>query len=319
MNRSRAIGYSPLAIVSAVGSTQPAPPSTCERLDDVEVLLDEREADPAERGRVGGDALDDHVVVGAGGVVGAHVRVLDAERLADGRDDEFDEAVERARLLARGGDREVGIGVRGVDGAEIGHGGGDLVGGGGGIGPVVDAGGVGAEQGVEVDEAEAGDRLVLGGGDDGQPVDGDLELDELDAGGVAGLGFLGLDGREASADVDLAGAELGEAVAGARAVDGDGDVGVGRRRTRRRRQRRSARPSTSRTRRSIRTPTHLRRVPSCRPVPEPSRPVRRLAGWCRGSGRSVSRRLSSSLPQAAATRVSAIAPAKMRRLEVFTI
>ena len=60
------------------------------------------------------------------------------------------------------GDVELGVRVRGVHGTEVGDRRGDLVGELGGVGPVGDPLGVGADQGVEVDERQALDRRVLG-------------------------------------------------------------------------------------------------------------------------------------------------------------
>src|SRR5690606_38506610 len=63
-------------------------------------------------------------------------------------------------------------------------------------------------------------------GHDRDAVVADLELEELDAVGGAGLLLLGLDLRRGVVDVGLAVAEQLEAVTGAGAVDGDVDVAV---------------------------------------------------------------------------------------------
>jgi hypothetical protein len=73
-------------------------------------------------------------------------------------------------------------------------------------------------------EVQLRDELVLGRGDHRQPVQADPELLVLDALGLAGRLLLVVDGAGGVLDVGLAGAELGEAAAGAGGADGDLDA-----------------------------------------------------------------------------------------------
>jgi hypothetical protein len=80
-----------------------------------------------------------------------------------------------------------------VHGTEVGDRLGIAVGELGGVGPVRDASGVGADQGIEIDERQALDRCVLSGRDHRQSVDADLQLDELDTAFLAGGDLFGAD------------------------------------------------------------------------------------------------------------------------------
>ena len=97
-----------------------------EGLDGVGVLLVEGEPDPAERARRVGDAVDDGVVVRAGLVVReARRRALGLATLLEiVGEHQLDEAVERARLLTRRGDRDLQAG-RGLGALGRSHGGAD--------------------------------------------------------------------------------------------------------------------------------------------------------------------------------------------------
>ncbi len=88
-----------------------------------------------------------------------------------------------------------------------------------GVGPLGEARGLGADQRVQVGEAEAGDVGVGRVGHHGDAVERDGQLDELDAGRLAGGGLLVLDLARGVADVGLTGAEALEAVAGAGTLD----------------------------------------------------------------------------------------------------
>ena len=92
--------------------------------------------------------------------------------------------------------------------------------------PGVDAVGLRAEDRVHVGEVQALDVVVLGVGHHRDAVEGDLELDVLDAGLLAGLSLLVLDRAGGIGDVGLAAAEQLEAVTGAGPVDGDLNAGV---------------------------------------------------------------------------------------------
>ena len=140
--------------------------------------------------------------------------------------------------------------------------------------------------------------------------------------------LLGLDRPGGVGDVGLAGAELGEPVAGARAVDGDRHVGVqvgeggadgGRDRLD---GRRAGHEDLAAERRetvggSAGVGAAVSPVPSVRRAPSvPAGGVGRV-GRLR-SRRSCRRWRRRRCRRRRATRASAIAPAKMRRLEVFT-
>ena len=90
----------------------------------------------------------------------------------------------------------------------------------GGVAPVGEALGLRADQGVQRRHVEARDGVVGRVGGHGQPVDGDLELDVLDAVLLARAISSSLIGREASAMSAPPVAERGEAVAGAGTLDG---------------------------------------------------------------------------------------------------
>src|SRR3954468_5659795 len=167
--------------------------SHLEQLDLVLVLVGEGEPDPAERGGVAADALDDHVVVRRGLVVlarGARLVLGDLlgldPLLGDRGEGQLDEGVVGAGLLTRGGDRERRVGQLGLA-AQLR---GELL----AVAPLLEALGLGPDQGVQVGLVEAGDGVVLRRGDAPDAVDADLELDELDALGLAGVGFFLLDG-----------------------------------------------------------------------------------------------------------------------------
>src|SRR5574341_290337 len=81
-----------------------------DQLELVLALVGEGEADPAERGVVARDALDDGVVVGRGLVVLARRRVLLA-LLGDAGERQLDEGVVGSGLLAGRGDRQWRLGV----------------------------------------------------------------------------------------------------------------------------------------------------------------------------------------------------------------
>ncbi len=97
-----------------------------------------------------------------------------------------------------------------------------------GVAPGVESLRFGAEQCVQVAEAQAAHIGVVGRRDDAEPVDRDLQLDVADAVLLADRRLLVLDGARGIADVRLAGAEQGEAVAGAGSVDRSVDARVGR-------------------------------------------------------------------------------------------
>ena len=143
----------PSPIVSTLGATHPSPVSICDGLHPVLLGLVVGEADPAERGVRALDALDDHVVVRAGVVVGPCGRVLGhAPRQVAMRTRRSCRTCRTPHRAPRSPGRRRGGSCRRADLC------GQLV----GVAPVVDALGLRAEQGVQRRHVEALDVPLAG-------------------------------------------------------------------------------------------------------------------------------------------------------------
>src|ERR687892_324065 len=107
MKRGREIGYSKLAIVAAVD---------LQGLHSLLVVDVERVTDPAQRRRGARDALDYHVVVGRGLVVGPRrdllLVLLDPFLLHEYLEGQLDEGAERPRFLTWCRDDKRLVGIR---------------------------------------------------------------------------------------------------------------------------------------------------------------------------------------------------------------
>ena len=179
------------------------------------------EADPAER-RLGAlDALDDEVVVGARRVVGAGRLVLAraprrGRRWRTRRTCRTCRAPRRARRCRAAASGKASAYADSTSVGQLGV-----------VAPVGEALGLRPDERVQRRHVEAGDRLVGRVRGDREAVDGDLQLDVLDAARLAGGDLLVVDRPGGVGDVGAALAERGEAVTRAGALDGDRQVAAG--------------------------------------------------------------------------------------------